>query len=171
MPGVRERMLEVVRGLLEQLGSHGAIAELSIRSNLDRDLGLGSLERVELLTRLEAAFEVHLPDTLAAEANTLEELMEAILRAPGAPLNHEAEAPELRGRAPLPEGRESIVEKAETLLDAIRYRGVHDASRAHLLITEEDGRGEHRYTLTFGELYTAAQKCAEELARRGVPAV
>jgi len=37
------------------------------------------------------------------------------------------------------------------------------------LITEDDEKGEHHYTLTFGELYTASQKCAEELARRGVP--
>jgi len=51
----------------------------------------------------------------------------------------------------------------------IRYRGVHDAQRTHLLITEDDEKGEHHYTLTFGELYTASQKCAEELARRGVP--
>ena len=36
----------------------------------------------------------------------------------------------------------------------IRYRGVHDAQRAHLLITEDDERGEHHYTLTFGELYS-----------------
>jgi acyl carrier protein len=83
LPGLRERVLSVLRGLLEELGSHGALETLSVTSNLDRDLGLGSLERVELLTRLEAACDVRLPDTLAAEANTAEELIEAIRRAPG----------------------------------------------------------------------------------------
>ena len=38
------------------------------------------------------------------------------------------------------------------------------------MITEDDEQGEHAHTLTFGELAYAAQKCAEELARRGVPA-
>ena len=76
--------MEVVRGLLEELGSHGALETLTTASNLDRDLGLGSLERVELLTRLEAAFGVRLPDTLAAEASTPEELIQAIRSAPGA---------------------------------------------------------------------------------------
>ncbi len=56
VPGVRERVLDVLRALLEELGSHGALPQLSATSNLDRDLGLGSLERVELLTRLEDAF-------------------------------------------------------------------------------------------------------------------
>ena len=52
LPGVRERVLDVLRGLLEELGSHGAVVELSINSNLDRDLGLGSLERLELLEQV-----------------------------------------------------------------------------------------------------------------------
>lgn len=70
--------MDVVRGLLEELGSHGAVQGLSPSSHLDRDLGLGSLERVELLTRLENAFSVRLPDVLAAEANTPEELIQAV---------------------------------------------------------------------------------------------
>jgi len=173
LPGVRERVLDVLRVLLEELGSHGAVAELSSKSNLDRDLGLGSLERVELLTRLENAFEVRLPDTLAAEASTPEELIAAIVTAPGTPVGDEGEISGPRATAATlaaaQRTADSIVEKAETLVEAIRYRGVHDAQRVHLLITEDDERGEHHYTLTFGELYTAAQKCAEELARRGVP--
>ena len=174
LPGVRERVLEVLRGLLEELGSQGAIPQLSITSNLDRDLGLGSLERVELLTRLENAFDMRLPDTLSAEASTPEELIRAILTAPGTTVSEEEETSALRASAAVQilqrEAEDSIVEKAETLIDVIRYRGIHDADRAHLLITEDDEHGEHHYTLTFGELYTAAQRCAEELARRGVPA-
>jgi acyl carrier protein len=174
LPGLRERVLDVVRGLLEELGSHGALETLSTTSNLDRDLGLGSLERVELLTRLEAAFDVRLPDTLAAEANTPEELIEAIRQAPGSAVDDQEGSSAWRSALATQKLREqtaeSIAERADTLVEVIRYRGVHDANRAHLIITEEDEQGEHSHTLTFGELYTAAQKCAEELARRGVPA-
>ena len=173
LPGVRERVLDVVRGLLAELGSHGAVAELTEHSNLESDLGLGSLERVELLTRLENAFGVRLPDTLAAEASTPEELIRAVLKAPGTEVNEE-DLSVLRASVAVQQLQrdaiDSIVEKAETLMDVIRYRGIHDANRAHLLITEDDEHGDRQHTLTFGELYTAAQKCAEELARRGVPA-
>jgi len=48
----RERVLEVIRGLLEELGSQGALPILNVHSQLDRDLGLGSLGRVELLASL-----------------------------------------------------------------------------------------------------------------------
>jgi len=172
-PGVRERVLDVLRGLLEELGSHGAVAELSEKSNLDRDLGLGSLERVELLTRIEGAFGVRLPDTIAAEASTPGDLIEAVLRAPGLPA---ASIEEFSGwRAVVASDRmaqqaaDSIVQKAETLVEVIRHRGVHDATRTHLIISEDSEGAEQQFTLTFGELYAAAQKCAEELARRGVP--
>lgn len=174
LPGVQERVLDVLRGLLEELGSHGAIAEMNLRSNLDRDLGLGSLERVELLTRLESAFGVHLPDSLAAEASTPEELTLAVLNAPGTVAGEEAEFSGLQAAAPADalarEAADTIRDKAETLVEVIRYRGIHNASRAHLHIYEDDEKGERHFTLTFGELYAAAQKCAEELARRGVPA-
>ena len=171
---MRERVMDVLRGLLEELGSHGAIETLSTSSNLDRDLGLGSLERVELLTRLETAFGVRLPDTLAAEANTAEELIQAIQKAPGAGIAEEEETSLLRAAVATQRMREqagdSIARKAETLVELIRYRGVHDANREHLIIFEEDEQGERTRTLTFGELAGTAQKCAEELARRGVSA-
>ncbi len=173
-PGVRERVLHVVRGLLEELGSFGAVAELRVTSNLDRDLGLGSLERVELLTRLEQEFKLRLPDTLTAEASTPEELIQAILAAPAVAASSEQELSALREtlraeRKPS-EAADSFIEEAETLVEVIRHRGIHDAARVHLLITEDDEYGEHHFTLTFGELYTAGQMCAAELARRGVPA-
>jgi acyl-CoA synthetase (AMP-forming)/AMP-acid ligase II len=59
---------------------------------------------------------------------------------------------------------------AETLIDVLRHRAVHDAERAHLLISEDTDGEERSATLTFGELYAAGQRCAAELGRRGVPA-
>lgn len=53
----QERVLDVIRGLLTELRSTEALASLSPQAHLDRDLGLGSLERVELLARLEAVLE------------------------------------------------------------------------------------------------------------------
>jgi 1-acyl-sn-glycerol-3-phosphate acyltransferase len=171
---VRERVLEIIRGLLDELGSQGALPMLNANSQLDRELGLGSLERVELLARLEVAFELRLPDRVASEANTPEDLARAILAAPGTNGEVEETGSALRAsvtvrklhRAAADEG----VFAAETLIDVLRYRATHDAERNHLLITEESDAGERSLTLTFGELYAAGNRCAAELARRGVPA-
>ena len=80
---MHERVLEVMRTLLNELGSQGALPMLRLSSQLDRDLGLGSLERVALLTRLENAFGMRLPDRVVSEANTPEDLARAILAVPG----------------------------------------------------------------------------------------
>ena len=171
---VRERVLEIVRALLEELGSQGAIPELRGSSQLDRDLGLGSLERVELLARLETHFGVRLPDRVAAEADTPEDLASAILASTGIETRDVEENSALRASVTAQkmqrEAAQTGIFSAETLLDVLRYRAAHDADRAHLLITEDTENGERSLTLTFGELYAAGQRCAAELARRGVPA-
>jgi fatty-acyl-CoA synthase len=171
---VRERVLDVIRALLNELGSQGALPMLSLSSQLDRELGLGSLERVELLTRLESAFGVRLPDRVASEANTPEDLASAILAVPGT--TEDAGEPEsaLRTAATAQKLHREAVDagafSAETLNDVLRYRAKHNAEQTHLLITEEEANGEVSSTMTFGELHAAAQRFAEELARRGVPA-
>jgi fatty-acyl-CoA synthase len=173
--GTRERVLEVVRRLLEELGSQGALPMLTVLSLLDRDLGLGSLERVELLARIETEFGIRLPDRIAAEANTPEDLARAIGSLSGADVVDDEVPSALRASVTAQklghDANDAGVSSAETLLDVLRYRARHDAERAHLLITEEEASGKERdITLTFGELYAAGQRCAAELGRRGVPA-
>jgi 1-acyl-sn-glycerol-3-phosphate acyltransferase len=171
---VRERVLEEIRGLLYELGSQGALPMLNGGSQLDRDLGLGSLERVELLARLETAFEIRLPDRVASEANTPESLARAILDAPGGNTEGAESGSALRASVTAQklhrEAADRGVFSAETLIDVLRHRAVHDAERAHLLISEDTDGAERSATLTFGELYAAGQRCAAELGRRGVPA-
>lgn len=170
---VRDRVLDLLRALLEELGSRGALPMLGAASHLDRDLGLGSLERVELLARLETAFDVRLPDRVAAEANTPEDLVQALLLAPALGVEEDASSAVRASVAVQKLHREAADEgifQAETLLDVLRYRALHDAARTHLTISEDTDTGERSVTLSFAELYEAAQRCAAELARRGVPA-
>ncbi|MGC1483374.1 MAG: AMP-binding protein [Candidatus Acidiferrum sp.] len=171
---VRQRVLEVIRSVLEELGSRGALPMLNGASQLDRDLGLGSLERVELLARLETVFGVRLPDSVVAEANTPGELATALRTAPRAETQDDDAGSAMRAAITTQklqrEAGDEGVFSAETLLDVLRYRAMHDAERTHLLITEETEGKERSVTLTFGELYAAAQRCAAELAKRGVPA-
>ena len=168
----RERVLDVLRALLTELGSEGALPMLGPKSHLDRELGLGSLERVELLTRLETEFGVRLPDRVAAEVNTPEDLTAAVLAAPSSTSLLESTSG-LRASATVQtlhrRTADAGVFAAQTLIDVLRYRAQHDAERAHLHITEDSESGDKTHTLTFGDLYAASQRCAAELARRGVP--
>jgi fatty-acyl-CoA synthase len=171
---VRQRVLEVLRELLAELGSAGALPMLRETSQLDADLGMGSLERVELLARIEAAFGVRLADRVVAEANTPDDLAAAILGAGEMESSDNSGSSAVRASVTANKlHRDTVAAGAyetQTLLELLRYRATHDAERTHLLITEETEDGEREVTLTFGELYAAGQRCAAELARQGVAA-
>src|SRR5580693_5002362 len=82
-PAVAAQALASVRQLLVELGSARGMEELVARgtkAHLERELGLGSLERVELMLRLGDACGVRLPDCVVAEADTVQDLVDAILR-------------------------------------------------------------------------------------------
>src|SRR5207245_4966853 len=124
--------------------------------------------------RLGSGFGFGLPDRSASEANTPEDLARAILAGPVA-IGEDAE-PDSALRAAVTvqklhrEAADAGVFSAETLIDVLRYRATHNAEQTHLFITEDGEAGERSVTMTFGELYAAGQRCAAELARRGVPA-
>ena len=79
------RVLEVVRELVGELGHESALRSAGLSSHLDRDLGLGSLERVELLLRLEKTFGTRLNEEVLAGAETVQDLIVALSAANGAP--------------------------------------------------------------------------------------
>jgi len=169
----RERVLQILREVLIELGSEGALPMLGPSANLDRDLGLGSLERVELIARLEKQFGVRLPDRVAAEADTAEALANAILAAPDASDIEAGDRSALRSSVAVQrlhsEAQEKGVFAATTLVEVLRYRALHNADQTHLHITEDTESGERILSLTFGDLYAAAHRCGAELARQGVP--
>jgi len=122
---------------------------------------------------LEAEFGVRLPDLAAAEASSAADLATLIDRSPSGNSSIQESPSALRAAIETQKLYLAAPEKgvfaAETLNDVLRYRALHDASRVHLDITEDTESGEKNVTLTFAELYSAAQRCATELARLGVP--
>jgi 1-acyl-sn-glycerol-3-phosphate acyltransferase len=136
-------------------------------------LGLGSLERVELLLRLDSAFRIHLPENVVAQAETVADLVEAVRCQPAS----ENATPSSAWEAPSPgfdtsripaRTRESLREEiagAETLTEIFRIRGRADAATAHIHLYEESGKIR---TITCGELFARASAVAAELAKRGI---
>ena len=82
---------EVGRQVLAYLKEATKKPSVHLEDNLELDLGLDSLARVEMLATLEGMFDVKIPDEAAAELFTVRELIERVraLRtagaAPGAP--------------------------------------------------------------------------------------
>ena len=78
---VEAGVLEVVAELVTELHGAGAPAAVTLDQSLERDLGIGSLERVELLLRLEQAFGVRLADAAMMAAERPRDLAPARARA------------------------------------------------------------------------------------------
>jgi 1-acyl-sn-glycerol-3-phosphate acyltransferase len=160
------RVLDVVRELIAELGQGSAVRSASPASHLERDLGLGSLERVELLVRLEKTFGARLDEEILAGAETVQDLITALSSANGAPAVLPVPA-ETTERAPgiSSRGRAEGISHAETFQEVLRHRARADASRTHLIFYEDGGES---LSLTFGELYEGAERVAADFAQRGI---
>jgi 1-acyl-sn-glycerol-3-phosphate acyltransferase len=161
-----ESVLEVVRELVAELGNESAVRSASVASHLDRDLGLGSLERVELLLRLQKSFGARLDETVLASADTVQDLIAALSATNGAPavFGVRSEATVREPQVSFP-GQAEGIPTAETLQEVLRHRGRADASRAHLIFYQDEGESA---SLTFGELLEGAERVAADLAQRGI---
>ena len=86
LTGESQALIAIVEELAEEL-RQGTIrcAGLTLSSSLDRDVGLDSLGRVELLARIERRLGVHLPEQIAVEAQTIGDLLQALQRAGESP--------------------------------------------------------------------------------------
>src|SRR3989304_4022906 len=98
-PEVAARLSRLVRDLVWELHPHmQRRVAVTLDSDLDRDLGLDSLGRAELVLRIDRAFKVHLPDQLLADASTPRDLLQALLAAaPDRAAAREAPRPGLLG--------------------------------------------------------------------------
>src|ERR1700683_5468362 len=173
---VGTQTLDTLRQLLTELGGARGLGELAARgpaAHLERELGLGSLERVELMLRLGDACGVRLPDRVVAEADTIQDLVEAVLReesvtgssARGAAGTGAAISASPIGPVTVHTDIEEQIRNAETLTEIFRLRGRGEPARAHIPLYEEH---DEPRTITFGELFKSASRVATELTRHGL---
>ena len=154
--GIERQLLAITAELVDELG--GATVTPTLDHSLERDLGISSLERVELLLRLEQAFHIRFPDAVMAEAVTLGDLVAAVRRAEpriGASLPSRREAP--GPGAPVPSS-------AETLVEVLYWHAERTPDRVHIHLREEDKETPVRY----GELLTRSQQVGAGLRALGV---
>ncbi len=163
VPDPAPAVLAAVETLLAETG--GRAVPVRRGSDLERDLGLGSLERVELLTRLEEAFGIVLPDDLVAEGHTPGDLAAAVAAVLSGGRERAAVRP---GFSPerVREGPQAAAaswgppEGARTLLDLARLRAEQNAQEVGIHLLADDLSAT---TLTFGDLWRRARAVAAAL--------
>ncbi|HEX2520778.1 MAG TPA: AMP-binding protein, partial [Terriglobia bacterium] len=149
----------------------------SLRASLERELGLGSLERVELLTRLEKEFSRTFPDRVLTEAETPADLVKALNASSG----DLQEAPPVdlgdRGRVSLPgsgtagpsgvAGDSSILDSpgVVSLNDVLERFAERDPARPHIHLHGEEQRP---HVINYADLLAGASSVAAGLTIRGL---
>jgi fatty-acyl-CoA synthase len=156
---VEREVLAILAGLLAELGGMRAEGRVALDDALERDLGLGSLERVELLVRLEAAFGVRLPDAVMAEAESARDLVAALVSGAVAPAERvpERAVPALPGVA--------APASTRTLVEALRWHVERDAARVTVFVRDDEGM---QHDISYERLWGRAVAIAAGLAKRGL---
>jgi 1-acyl-sn-glycerol-3-phosphate acyltransferase len=167
---VLERVLDVVRGLARETGGARAERAVSPAASLERELGLGSLERVELLARLESTFGRGLDDRCLA-LDTARGLAHAVVEAvPDEPLRLPARGEATGAAADIGGG-------VRTLHESLWRHAELDPRRVHVYLRGDaasreaggaPGAAEGEEPVTYGRLRDEAATVAGGLRARGV---
>jgi 1-acyl-sn-glycerol-3-phosphate acyltransferase len=158
---VERRVLDIVTALAAEVGSLPANGRAALDDVLDRDLGLGSLERVELALRLEQAFAVPLGDAVLAEAERCRDLVAAVSGAGATAVEVQAPAIALRRAG------DRLPVDARTLTEVLAWHASATPDRVHIVLRLDSGAEQ---PITYGELAEGASAVAAALRARGVRA-
>jgi len=156
--GKGERLLGIVAGLVAELQARERVP-VTLDSRLDRDLGLDSLSRMELLLRIERELGVSLPEHALPSANTIRDLVAWLGRASPVAI---AESRELHR---LTEGVSSSPSQAQTLVEVLDWHVAAHPDKLHIHLY---GDSETAVDISYRALRDGARAIAAGLAAHGV---
>jgi acyl carrier protein len=154
-----DALIDVVEQMMRDTG-HGRAPHAALDSSLERDLGLDSLARVELVLRVERAFDVSLPERALYTAETPRDLLRLILGSHGV---HRAE-PEKGIRSLVQAEPGAAACEAQTLLDALDWHVARHPDRLQVHLYAENGEEE----ISYAAIRRGAAACANRLAGHGL---
>ncbi len=162
--GLESELLDIVRAVAIELHPELPPERVTLDAVLDRELGIDSLGRVELVGRIERGFDISLPEDVFGSVETPRDLLRAVQGAAGrerrvttvmAPPPADAAA----GKAlPTPAS-------AQTLLDMFAWHARTHPERLHIRLYSDEGDGEG---ITYGQLFERAAALAAGLQGIGV---
>lgn len=154
-------VLEELESFVREARGPRALAAIGPDASLERDLGLGSLERVELLSRLETRFRKRAPDRTLGEAETPRDLARAFLTVTeGAPSGEREVLPKALSRS-----RRNPASDSRTLTEVLALRTRAEPALPHVYLKEDDRPEE---TITYSDLYREALLVGGALQARGI---
>ena len=155
-------LLQLVQELAEEIRSGQAVSPpITLDSELSSDLGLDSLARMELISRIERRFAITLSERVFIETETPRDLLRAVL---GAGITgHPAGIPEPVELA-LGEA-DTTPQEMQTLVEVLHWHVQAHPERTHIRIYSDDGNDE---IISYRQLWEGAEALASGLQQRGL---
>jgi len=163
MQSIKEELLiEIVYDLCKEIHSdHLLVEKITLDNSFDKDLGLDSLARVELISRVEDRFKITLAEHIFAQVYTPRELLQAIQEGSYDYADITVE------KDPAVQILKSFDKPSEvkTLVELLQWHVKQHPDRVHIQFYKDDGNGEK---ITYSQLYESAQKVAASLQHYGM---
>src|SRR4051812_28968528 len=150
---------ELVRELSPQRLKRG---DVTLASRLDRDLGIDSLARTELILRIERTFRVRLAVTAVAEMESVRDLLKAVEHA--APGGHIARSPDVAVQAAA--ALIAQPDHAVTLTEMLDWHAENHPDHLHVTVLQDENVA--LGTMSYRDLQTAARAVAQGLISRDI---
>ncbi|MGB8400085.1 AMP-binding protein [Bradyrhizobium sp.] len=135
--------------------------EIGPSSRIERDLGIDSLGRTELILRIERAFRVRLPAQTIGEAETIHDLVQALEKAKPTRERIALETWQAPALPSVPAASE-----ARTLVEVLEWHAARHPDRLHLTVLQDEAT--ILGMLAYGELATKARNVARGLIARDI---
>ena len=153
-------LIAVVTDLVHELhGRSKSTLNVTLSSRLDRDLGIDSLGRTELVLRIERVFRTRLPVSIIGEAETVRDILAALEQGAtqqGAPEIRIAMAAEALTQPVIAPAAE-----AKTMVEALEWHVARNPDRVHVTVLQDENIV--FATMTYGELSKDARAVAAGL--------
>ncbi|WP_134492722.1 AMP-binding protein [Methylocella tundrae] len=160
---IRERdLIEVIAQLVRELHPQRVrFIDIVPSSRIERDLGIDSLGRTELILRIERAFRVRLPAQTIGEAETVRDLQQALEQAGPRRQRTALESVPVSALPAVP-----AANQAQTLVEVLEWHAAQHPNRLHLTVLQDEATV--LGALTYAELAARAHNVARGLIGRDI---
>ncbi len=159
---MEQEVLAIIRDFLSELQAERALQAVTLNASLERELGIDSLGKVEILHRIERKFAVQLSESAIIEAETINDLINLIQHAH--PYNAQHAKSTQKFASPL---QDTFIDLSsiKTVSEILQQHANSHPERPHIYLQDEHGNEE---LITYGKLFQEAYSIAQGLVEHGI---
>ncbi|MEA3497824.1 MAG: AMP-binding protein [Campylobacterota bacterium] len=157
-----EILIKLIYDLCLELHSgHNFVEQITLDNTFDKDLGLDSLARVELISRVEAEFKIVLPEQTFVQAQTPRDLFRAVQGSHSDYMEISSVKHQFVEILKISDTPSEV----QTLVEMLKWHLSKNPDRPHIQFYQDDGKGD---VITYKELYDNAVIVASSLQQYGL---